>query len=886
LTGINLAEFIFSRTNQFGNLAAFIAKDPDTGARNELSFKEFNLLVRKISGLLRAKFERPGFKVGLWGENRIEWCALAYATWHAGGTIVPLMHVATDTEIQNVIKAARLDCLFISPQLNKQGDFGVPAVFDMDLTERSQSERTTLGRWLAESRFGSAPVEALPVNDDDLAILIFTSGTTGNPKGVMLSHLNIRTNVIDTVDIIPGSKGDHIVSILPLSHMFEFVAGFTIAHVKGMCISYPESLKPDDVMKELSVHKANLMAAVPLFFEVIDRTIQEKLRQLPAFLQKIFAAIGPLVKRYPRLGKVVFGKVHRVFGGSIKYFASGGAKIDPAVIDRFQSLGFPMLQGYGLTETSPIISFTTYEDRLKTGSVGKIVPSVEIKIENPNAGGEGEICVKGPSVFKGYFENEEATRQVIKNGWFHTGDIGKLDRDGFLYITGRAKDIIVTPNGKNVYPEEVEEVLKKSTLFTEVTVLGLDQGRGETVHAVVVPSPALPAGREAQKQAVLREIERLSQELSDYKRVQDFTISPQELPKTATRKVRKHLLKEMIVRGQLGEKSSGLDSESGRSKLDRSSAPQAWLEQKLSEISKRPEIWLEAHLKHDLGMDSLTFMEIISSLEGHWNVAVPDHDLEKILTVKDLVDRIEDKTKTSPTAVASAGAKTPFDYRRNNSWSMNAIRWLLHGLVIRPFMCLFFRFRVEQGPVSLEQPGLVLTPNHSSHLDLLTILASIPLKRLNKTYAVAADDYFFDKKWKAFIVRVLFNAIPFERKARPEKGFKVCEDILRHGGSLVIFPEGTRSLSGELNKFKPGVGRLLASQHYSAVPAYIVGAYQAFPKGAMLPRPHAVRVAIGRPLKFESVPSDLPGYQRVAEELQSAVEGLRDGQSPDQKRPA
>jgi 1-acyl-sn-glycerol-3-phosphate acyltransferase len=192
-------------------------------------------------------------------------------------------------------------------------------------------------------------------------------------------------------------------------------------------------------------------------------------------------------------------------------------------------------------------------------------------------------------------------------------------------------------------------------------------------------------------------------------------------------------------------------------------------------------------------------------------------------------------------------------------------------------MRLFFRFRVDTRGVALDKKSLILTPNHASHLDLLSILTSIPLKRLNHTYAVAADDYFFNKKWKALLVRILFNAIPFERKARPEKGFKVCEEILREGGSLVIFPEGTRSPSGELNKFKPGVGRLLAAQNYAAVPAYIDGAYQAFPKGALLPRPRPVRVAIGNPLSFTGVSSDLHGYQQVAEKLQQAVESLRDG---------
>jgi len=863
----NLGELILECTASYRERPAFILKEADS-SRRPLSFFEFNQLVLKISQILTSRFPQRGFKIGLWGENRVEWCALAIATWKAGGTLVPLMHIATDSEITNIINAAKIDGLFISPKLEKIPKFGIKDTFLMDFTQtRGQGALRSLGDLLSELR--AAPTNPKPpiirrpekFSDDELAILIFTSGTTGHPKGVMLTHKNIISNITDTFDVFPTDENDRAVSVLPLSHLFELVGGFAIAHAKGICISYPESLKPEDVLGEMASQKATLLVAVPFFFEIIDRAIQERIKKMPHLTQRFIALMGGLVFRAPFLGPIIFKKIHAVFGGHIRYFVTGGAKIDPDIILRFKRLGIHFLQGYGLTETSPIISFTSLKHD-KYGSVGRPVPSIKIKIV------DGEICVSGDNVFKGYFENPEATAQVLQGGWFHTGDIGHLDEEHFLFITGRKKDIIVTPNGKNIYPEELEEALRLSPLIQEVAVIGLDTGRGEEVHAVIVPTPVAPRESAAQRQAIWSEVEKICANFSDYKRIYGITVTKEELPKTATKKIRKHVLKEMLAKNGFKESSA---AEGTHTPLNIEFEREVWLNERLQLITKRPDIWREAHLRQDLGIDSLTFMELVSAIETHWGTEILDGDFDKILDVEALLTYLG---KSVPKDASSAKTKMNFDYRQNNRFMMRALRLLLHGIFIRPLMKLFFRFRISNSEIFSQNQNWIATPNHASHLDLLSVLGSVPLNRLNETYAVAADDYFFNTPFKAYFVRLLFNAIPFERRARIDTGFRICEEILREGGSLIIFPEGTRSQTGQLSEFKPGVGRLLAAHSYSAIPVYIRGAHEAFPKGASVPTPHPISVYIGQPLKFVSSTADVSGYQSIALKLHDAVKDL------------
>jgi len=872
----NLGQFVLDKTNTYGDKAAFILKSRN-GVRKNVSYREFNSIVQKLAVWLRHQFPNKGFKVGLLGENRVEWSALALATWCAGGTIVPLSHIATDAEIQNICDAARLNILFQSPKCEKTHPQRVTRIVSMDFVRSAGGPLKTVGDILEDLILKKVPPSFVQQKVSDLAVLIFTSGTTGRPKGVMLTHANIKTNIMDVINLIPGDTGDRAVSILPLSHMFELTGGFLTCHMKGICISYPDSLKPDDVLSELRVHKATMLVAVPLFFEIIDRAIRDKMAQLPMAAQVFMTAMREICTEFPSMGRFVFRRIHDVLGGHMRYFVTGGARISPEVIQRFTSYGIQMYQGYGLTETSPILTCTSPRSN-RIGSVGKPVHSVRIKLEGTNEKGEGEIVVSGPNVFTGYFEDQEATRQVLRDGWFYTGDIGRFDKARFLYITGRKKDLIVTPNGKNIYPDEIETILAESPYFAEVAIIGLDTARGESVHAVVVANNKVPGGSE-EKNFVWREIERLSESLADYKRPSGVTVFRTELPKTSTRKVRKHILKEMIAQG---EKSNDEVVGADKTLLLEQDAKEKWLAEKLRAISKKDEIWYEASLRHDLGMDSLTFLELVSNIETTWGMRVPEEDFQKIEKVSDVIVRLG-----SAVPVPEAGSEKPtrsrrdvaieFDFKSNNSWWMNALRWLFHVLILRPLLYGPFRLQVVNGQILESFNNVVVTPNHSSHLDFPAVVASVPLKKINQFYAVAAADYFFNTPLKAFAVRLFFNCIPFDRKLRVEKGFKICEDILAAGGSLIIFPEGTRSTTGDINTFKPGVGRLLAGQKYYAVPVYLEGMHEAFPKGSNIPRPRPIAVHVGTPVQFAEIESTLQGYRVVAQELEYAVRNVESG---------
>lgn len=840
----NLTEFILSRTVNYKSLPAFISKE--NNQRSTLTYDDFNDLVLKISAYFQKQFPQENFRVGLWGENRVEWCALAYGIWHAGGTLVPLMHIATKGEVQNIIQAAELDALFFSEKMETLENISFPHLHPMKLSGPGGIYDLTADLTPASSS-----------RKGEIAVLIFTSGTTGNPKGVLLTHQNIMSNISDTVDILPGKVGERAVSILPLAHMFEMVCGFTMAHMKGVCISYPDSLKPEDVLNELKVHKSNWLISVPLFFEIIDRAIQEKLSQLPKPIETVLNALKPLTRSSRLMARLVYRPVHQVFGGHIKYFVSGGAKIDPEVLARFEDLGIQVLQGYGLTETAPIISFTR-PNKNRFGSVGQALPSVKVKIHAPDSKGEGEICVQGPNVFQGYLNDTEATQKVLKDQWFHTGDIGRIDDEGFLFITGRQKDLIVTPNGKNVYPEEIENLLKNSPLFLEVCVLGVDVGKGEEVYGIIVPATGVSAAK------VSEEIDRLSQDLADYKKIKKVIVTTSELPKTATKKIRKHLVKQMLATGEL--QSDSAENLEASTPLDTSDPIQVWLGKEIETITKKPDVYLDSHLRNHLGLDSLTFMELIGKCESKWGITIPDENFESILTFGDLAQQIKNGQPSKPSKKTFV-----FDYRQNNTWYMNSLRLFVQLVFLRLFVKTYFGLKTSFAETNKEDifgtSNFIITPNHTSHLDLISILTSIPLSMVNKTYGVAADDYFFKNKFKAFFVRLFFNAVPFERKARIDKGFKVCEDILKDGGNLVIFPEGTRSVSGKLDDFKPGIGRLLTAGSYRAIPTVIKGAYEAFPKGVYLPRPGKISITFMSSSQYD--PEE--DYKVIANELQEKV---------------
>lgn len=852
-----------------------LQREKDAGYRT-LSWKEYRDQTLRFSAYLKAQGVGPGDRVLLASENAPEWTIAALATFNLGATLVPVAAIASFLEVQNIIRGAKPKFCIVS----------VHCAVGRQIQEEMKSDAPNAIFWdvqkdqpLAEWISGRDPLPVDESGDPDApAVLIYTSGTTGHPKAVPISHTNILTNARDVLGVIEAASTDRLVSVLPLSHMLEFTGGFVVATLIGAQVTYVKSLKAEDLLAALKDTKATILIGVPLLFEVIGRSLKGKLEDLPGPLSKIFEIFGKLTSSMPVLGPILFFPIHRALGGNLRYFVAGGSKLHPQVFEFYRSVGILLLQGYGLTETSPVLTITSPKNAAPD-HVGQALPSLQIGIfDDKNqplpVGQEGEIWAKGPNVFKGYLDSEH-NKGVFEGEWFRTGDLGTLDTQGLLRITGRKKDIIVTGAGKNVYPEEIEGAVSASGLFLEVCVLAMLDGSGhEKICLVLVPDRTKFLGKspqETRKEAEQRATE-LYSPLSDYKWPQRIEVLFEELPKTITRKVKKHEVRKLLLeKDKAGEKAEA-DSGSG-GKLNLKNELEKTIAQGISSINKidPAKIRLADSLTKDLGLDSLTFVELVSHVEKRFGAQIEGVDFALILTVQDLVAALQ---------FAAAPKKKPFfnkvfftDFSpRDNMRAIWRLPRRVLNLLLRSLLKIRHGMQID-GLVNLrEGEPYVFTPNHASHFDMLSIAASVPGPMLHRTFAVAAKDYFFNKTWKSLIARIFINAIPFDRKGRVDESMLRCREALDMGGSLTIFPEGTRSPDGKLQAFKPGVGQLLAGHPKAkAVPVYIEGAHGIMPKGTKFPGPGKLRIRYGKPISFRDTAQDAEGYRKIADRLREEV---------------
>ncbi|MFA5104678.1 MAG: AMP-binding protein [Candidatus Margulisiibacteriota bacterium] len=529
------------------------------------TYKEFVEALTRVSAFLAGRGVRKNDKVVLLCENRPEWPIVYFGIANIGAVTVPLDPKLEPEEIRNLVVNSDSTMLFSSSTLMEKVDAIRNEIGNIkDIVNIDGALQDVLNKPADKVFLSNAQNMAKEVVPQDLLSIIYTSGTTGNPKGVMLTHMNILSNVamIDPIFWMLG-PGDNFLSVLPNYHTFETTAGMFCALFKGCCITYAESLKSYNLLRNMQETRTSVLCAVPLlyklFAEGIDRQIQEK----GFFAGILFGILTGLAKLFRMIfrrnfGRLFFGMIHRKFGGNIRFFVSGGAALDPELIKKFDLMGFTILQGYGLTETSPILSACTLDNNV-FGSVGKALPGIEIKINDPSKDGIGEIIARGSNIMIGYYKNEEATKEVIRDGWFHTGDLGRFDKNGNLYITGRCKDVIVLGSGVNVYPDEAEFTLSKSPFISEVCVFGhliKDGVRSgmEEVHCAAVPNMeyfadwAMKNGQKLSDELINgtigKEIDRLSLNLTNYKRPAKCYVSGEPLPKTTTKKIKRAVVKK------------------------------------------------------------------------------------------------------------------------------------------------------------------------------------------------------------------------------------------------------------------------------------------------------------------------------------------------------
>jgi long-chain acyl-CoA synthetase len=561
LENITILDLLYILTKKYNGSPALQIKDKDR--IRGLSYDELREKSVGVSAFLIQQGFEAGSHVAILTENRPEWAVSFFGIISAACITIPIDAKLSMTEVLFILNDSGARCLFVSGKfLNKILEHkselaGLTHVVSLDPHDAQGVFYLGDINW-QEGQVRNRPQEVKP---EDSVLIVYTSGTTGVAKGVELSYRNILFEAMSLYELIQFSPQDSFVSILPLNHMLEITGGLIAPLYGGATVTYCPTLKATHIISLMRETKATGMVCVPLVLKMFYNGITKEAEKLPALKKKIFGSLLGiskfLLKFKIRIGPVFFRNIHRTFGKKFKYFVCGGAPLDAQLERNFDALGFTILQGYGLTETSPVASVNTPKHR-KYGSVGRPLKGVDIKIGPGSPGSSGgEILIRGPNVMKGYYNNSDKTSEVLKEGWFYTGDLGYLDEDNFLYISGRAKNLIVLGGGKKIFPEEVEQVMNESPYIKEICVLGRQADKGlkegtEQVYAVIVPDlDKFPAegkdDRDAVRRAISKDIADLGKNLAEYKRISEFELYFEELPKTSTRKIKRNQVQALIA---------------------------------------------------------------------------------------------------------------------------------------------------------------------------------------------------------------------------------------------------------------------------------------------------------------------------------------------------
>jgi len=546
----DLRDMLDQSVSIYGEKAVFLIKEKKGEPYTEISFKRFGDDVAAF-GTALMDLKLQNLRVAIISESRYEWYITYMSTVNGPGVVVPLDKELPKGEIANLINRAHCNVIVYSQTKEAEIDAirsEVPEVkyfISMDETDNTDKQNS-FAKMLEKGRAliteGDTGYRDIVIDPDEMKILLFTSGTTSDSKAVMLSHRNISFNLMEMCKMLYIGPEDTFLSVLPLHHTYECTCGFLCQVYRGSTVAQCEGLRY--IVKNMQESKVTIMLAVPLMIESFYKKIFSK-ENAPK-LKKAIAVSNLLRKLGIDVRKKLFKKVHDTFGGNLKLLISGGAPVDPDMLTALQNLGINVVQGYGLTECAPILAVNR-DVFYKNAAAGMILPGVDVKIVDVDENGNGEIIGKGDNIMLGYYENEEATREAIIDGYFHTGDIGYIDEDNFVFITGRKKNVIITKNGKNIFPEEIETLLMRQPFIKEVLVFGKEDNDGDTlVNASVFPDfEALKEelgeeySPEKVKEIIGKQIKETNKILTGYKAIKDFEIRDTEFEKTTTKKIKR-----------------------------------------------------------------------------------------------------------------------------------------------------------------------------------------------------------------------------------------------------------------------------------------------------------------------------------------------------------
>jgi long-chain acyl-CoA synthetase len=872
-----LATLVDQMADRHEHALAFGRLEDDGIAR--ITFADVRMRADATAARLQALGIKKGDRVVLSAHNHPDWPISFFGIVRAGATAVPIDPALEPSQFGNVVRESEAKVV----------------LWDAKVEEASGRSFDGLHRALLSeiSAAGPGPLPGPAPEEDDVASLIYTSGTTGKPKGVMLTHANFTSLVAALAPLFPLGERDRVVSVLPLHHTFEFTCGMVLPFSRGARVVYLDELKGDRVSLALKQARATAMVGVPAVWQLLERRILSQVSARGPIAEKAFSIGADLNRMLGKttgidLGKVLFGQVHEALGGNIRWLISGGAALPKDTQKLFAGLGFKLTEGYGLTEAAPVL--TVAKPGSPAGQVGKAIPGVTIKIDSPDEHGVGEVLAKGPNVMAGYTD-VDATKLVLDDdGWLHTGDLGKLDRDGRLVLVGRVKDVIVTATGENVYPDDIERMLGQVAHITELAVVGCTgRSGGERVGCIGVPEADDTIDRAARIDRAQKSLRDAIGKLPYGKQPTIIHLYDAPLPRTATRKVKRNEARKMLER-MIAATARPEDGD----------APTSPVRVAIAAVrgKKASEIHGDMTMGDELGFDSLALTELLVALEAKYGVVDPKA-LQSCRTVADVENLVgTERASMRPQAIAASRykieGKTDAKKKADELPALPEPVQEQAKKIIGKFQDVFYgsmmRSKVHGRAFIPHNRNTLVVANHQSHLDMGLVRHALG-KYGEDIVTLAAQDYFFEK---GTLQRGWFenftNLKALDRKGGLRAGERQAGEILEQGKTMLVFPEGTRSTDGEIHEFKPLLVGLALTYGVDILPVWLGGTRDAMPKGSKLPTSRDLVARIGPPITVADMrrltaglsPAD--ASREVAKLARRAVVALKEGQILDVSR--
>lgn len=821
-----------------------------------------------------------GDRVAILAENDGRWCAAYLGIMRRGAVAVPLDTAYSSVQVAKIVRDAGAVLLlaserFVETARDANRDAGLvhgvvllASLFDGATSAATRAPAPDAGRDAS-------------VRPSDRAVILYTSGTTADPKGVVLTHANLIGERNAAFEIVKVDERDAVLGVLPLFHALAQLANLLLPLIVGARVVFLETVNTTELTRALGERGITAFVVVPQFFYLLHQKIEHEIGALPTPMRLIvraLAAVNLTMRRWLRVnaGRLLFGRIHRSLGPDLRVLITGGARFDPDINRRLFALGFTIQQAYGLTECSGASNVTLTGDT-HFDCVGPPLPGIEVRIDpssSPDAERrDGEVLIRGPIVMEGYFNRPEQNAETLADGWLHTGDLGYLDRRGRLYITGRSKEVIVLGSGKNIYPEEIEAHYEKSPFIQELCVVGLSrpgEPAAERLHALVRPDAEVlrSKGIVNIRELMRFEIEGLSVQLPPHKRILGYDITLDPLPRTTTRKLKRFEIEKRLREGAFARGENGQGRErpapTGADSGGWDSDPRVARVLAVMRDGMPPGAVLapDAHLELDIGLDSMERVELFVHVNAAFAIDIPDDVAQQLHTVKQVVDevlsraRVDADSTTRVTPWAQLLEPKQDDELVTELARSKGLRAFFLWIVVRAIGLvarILVGLRVN-GREHLPRSGaFLISPNHQSYLDVFLIVAALPLRTFANLFFVGAAEY-FETPFMRSLARS-FNVVPIDPDSNLIAAMQAGADGLRLGKVLVLFPEGERSIDGSVKTFRKGAAILSHHLGVPIVPVAIDGPYELWARGrslnwrALLPWARTrVRVAFGAPL--------------------------------------